>query len=289
MNVKVPYSGGEPNISMPDLLWMQYGNFDAIKGIVEGLSLNKLSTNPRFTISGVNPSVNASVLSVEKGYVFINDTVCLVEEEDIAYTVGNYYYLVHQIVYNTIGDKTFDDSTFHRTTYTDKAVLIETTSPVTSDSYYLIYYSGDGGDVSVNLKENMLDVLSASTAEAEALSSTSTFITPSTLGDVTGGLKCIKATGTWNTSTISNFYLTVTGMTEDNVRSVQVKVYNTTAYNTTFLPIYDTTASSSDPLIDVWMDEIVGSSVKLTYTLGGLFNTTAQTNVAVEVIAWVEV
>jgi hypothetical protein len=217
MDKKLTFTGGEPNINFDDILRDPIANRAALFGIMKAFNIG---TNENFIISGCVPTVSTGVnVAVTAGYIFLNGEILEVEAQTVANsgTLDLYKY-TKTTTYDSGGDKTFNDAIARQTWQKNRGTVVAATAPILTTELDVV--DGD------KLDDKIVQLTKASTAEAKALSIDTKLITPSTLGDVTGGLLIKKVDiGDWNMD--ANTSVTVAhGLTLSKIVSVDVKIRN---------------------------------------------------------------
>jgi len=133
MDYKLTFPGGDPNLSIADILFMQYSNYDTLQSIGSELHMGVIDgcvitwDAPDYTAHTVN-------LYMSAGHVVINGRIVQVDAQSFhalsipnnvpASGTGEYrFILTPTVTYNSVGDKTFADGTPRQTMQQTRGIL----------------------------------------------------------------------------------------------------------------------------------------------------------------------
>ena len=139
MDVKQTFPGIETNIGMSDILFMPYGNYMAMQGIVAGFT-KTLAGNRNARINGCLFSENGTTTSVTAGYMLMNNTCVKVEAQTIDFDPLLYTYIRIQVNSNPIGRKVYNDGVERETCLEIRGILFQSATNYTNNlNYYTVW------------------------------------------------------------------------------------------------------------------------------------------------------
>lgn len=143
MNKKLTFTGGEPDITIDNLLYDPEANRAALFGVLLGLSgaVDSVISGAAVTL---NPGVDASVTA---GYVWLGGEILQVDAATVAETEGtDLWEFQKQVTFDSAGDKTFNDATPRQTYQKNRAVLVNVTSVTGMDAVNAPSMKGETSD-----------------------------------------------------------------------------------------------------------------------------------------------
>jgi len=185
MDKKLTYSGGEPNITIDNIMRDPIANRAALFGLLLGLG-----STTDLAISGavvaLDPLVDADVTA---GYVWLNGEVLQVDAAMVSETEGTDLWEFQKVVtFDALGDKTFNDAIPRQTYQKNRAVLVNVASITGFDAVN-----------APSLLDTIVDLKKSSTPQAKAGTDDNTVMTPAKVSDVLDGVvwKKLQITN-WN-------------------------------------------------------------------------------------------
>lgn len=153
MDVKQTFPGIETNIGMSDMLFMPYGNYMALQGIVAGFS-NTIVGQKNARINGCLFTDGGTTMSVTDGYMLINKTCVKVEAQTIAFNPALYTYIRVVYRYNPIGTKIYNDGVERETCIEIRGELFQSSTNYTTNlAYYTVYKPSTGIINNITMQE----------------------------------------------------------------------------------------------------------------------------------------
>lgn len=121
MNKKLTFTGGEPDITIDNLLYNSAANRSALFGVAEGLG-----GSGDMIISGCSVTVSAGTsATTTAGYIWLNNEILQVDTQTVSESLGtDLWEFQKATTYDSDGDKTFNDGTSRQTYQQNRGVLV---------------------------------------------------------------------------------------------------------------------------------------------------------------------
>jgi hypothetical protein len=263
MDKKLTFSGGEPNINFDDILRTPNATRDALISAFRAFGDN-------YIIQGVTGTT-----TITAGYIMLGGEILKVD----SHTKTNTHF-AKVTTYESGGDKTFNNGTPRQTWQKNRATISASSGTLAysgakrmPDVLVDTITAGTSILAPANLPKattSLEGILETATAtEAKALSATNKIITPSTLGDVTGGKITIEINiGDWNMDTTQAIFVNH-GLT--SVQSKTIRIKSVTIRNDAD-SIYTALNSVTSGTVNGGSGNVTATNIALERVSAGLFD-----------------